>query len=125
MECSLGGGRLHTLSSSNGITWGLLCQFTLGDDVGIVGFDIGGLVGTLRSGVISFLDADWTCLPITLRGGTLSPVCVAFSKILANWRIAYNWSSPTLQMVHLYLALSALQRDFLPHELPPPLHLCV
>eukprot|EP00957_Ditylum_brightwellii_P043172 3271660-Ditylum_brightwellii.AAC.1 len=76
MGCGLGGGRLHTLSSLNGITWGLLCLFTLGDGVGIVGFDIGGLVYTLGSGEISFLVADWTGLPITLGGGTLSLVCV-------------------------------------------------
>eukprot|EP00957_Ditylum_brightwellii_P025664 1940669-Ditylum_brightwellii.AAC.1 len=94
MGCSLGGGRLHTLSSSNGMTWSLLCLFTLGDGVGIVGFDIGGLVCTLRSGVISFIVTDWTGLPITLGGCTLSPVCDAFQKILANWRIACNWSSP-------------------------------
>eukprot|EP00957_Ditylum_brightwellii_P030788 2333078-Ditylum_brightwellii.AAC.1 len=78
MGCGIGGERLHTLSSSNGMTWGLLCLITLRDGVGIVGFDLGGLVCTLRSGVISFIAADWTSLPITLRGGILSPVCVTF-----------------------------------------------
>eukprot|EP00957_Ditylum_brightwellii_P091044 6931449-Ditylum_brightwellii.AAC.1 len=78
MGCGLGGGRLVTLSSSKGMAWGLLCLFTLRDGVDIVGFDIGGLVCTLGSGVFSFIGADCTGLPITFGGGTLSLVCVAF-----------------------------------------------
>eukprot|EP00957_Ditylum_brightwellii_P007124 540521-Ditylum_brightwellii.AAC.1 len=78
MGCGLGGGRLDTLSSSNRMTWGLLCVLILGDGVDIFGFDIGGLVCTVGSGVISFIGVDCTGLLITLGGGTLSPVCVAF-----------------------------------------------
>eukprot|EP00957_Ditylum_brightwellii_P152681 11622179-Ditylum_brightwellii.AAC.1 len=78
MGCGLGGKRLDTLSSSNEMTWGLLCLFTLVDGVGIFAFDIDGLVYTLGSGGNAFIVADWTDLLITLGGGTLPPVCVAF-----------------------------------------------
>eukprot|EP00957_Ditylum_brightwellii_P171532 13059043-Ditylum_brightwellii.AAC.1 len=78
MGCGIGGGRLDSLSSSNWMTWGLLCLFSLGDGVGIFDLDMGGLVCTLRSGVNSFIGVDWTGSPITLGGGTLLPACVAF-----------------------------------------------
>eukprot|EP00957_Ditylum_brightwellii_P155482 11835126-Ditylum_brightwellii.AAC.1 len=66
MGCSFGDGRWPKLLSSNRITWGLLCLFTLRDGVVIVGFDIGGLVCTLGSGVIFLPDAAWIGVPITL-----------------------------------------------------------
>eukprot|EP00957_Ditylum_brightwellii_P121379 9256546-Ditylum_brightwellii.AAC.1 len=78
MGCSLGGGRLVTLSSPKGMTWGLLCLLTLGDGVGIFGLDIDCLVCTLGSGVNSSIVVVWVGLPITLGGGTLSSACVTF-----------------------------------------------
>eukprot|EP00957_Ditylum_brightwellii_P079862 6074402-Ditylum_brightwellii.AAC.1 len=73
------------------MAWGLLCLSTLRDGVGIVGFDIGGLVCTLRSGVFSFIVADWT----------------------ANWRIACNWSSPSAANGALVFGpVSAAERSF-------------
>eukprot|EP00957_Ditylum_brightwellii_P064586 4901451-Ditylum_brightwellii.AAC.1 len=39
MGCGLGSGSLVLLSSSTGMTWGLLCLLTLGDGVGITGVD--------------------------------------------------------------------------------------
>eukprot|EP00957_Ditylum_brightwellii_P086216 6560490-Ditylum_brightwellii.AAC.1 len=67
MGCGFGGGRWPKLSSSNRITWGLLCLFTLGDGV-----------CTLGSGVIFFLVADWIGVHITLGGSTSSLDCVSF-----------------------------------------------
>eukprot|EP00957_Ditylum_brightwellii_P153315 11668114-Ditylum_brightwellii.AAC.1 len=79
MGCSLGGGMLVTLSSSKGMTWGLLCLLALGDGVG------------------TFV---WVGLPITLGGGTLSP-------------IACNWSSPSTAKGALVLGpVSAVERSF-------------
>eukprot|EP00957_Ditylum_brightwellii_P094417 7189476-Ditylum_brightwellii.AAC.1 len=66
MGCSLGSGSLVTLSSSTGMTWGLLCLLILGDGAGIFGL----LVCTLRSGVTLPIVVGLGGLPITLQGGT-------------------------------------------------------
>eukprot|EP00957_Ditylum_brightwellii_P157934 12021462-Ditylum_brightwellii.AAC.1 len=89
MGCSLGSGSLGPLSSSIGITWGLLCLPTLGDGGVII-----CLLGcTLRSGETFSNGADWGGLLIILGGGTFTLGCVAFLKILANCQIACNCSS--------------------------------
>eukprot|EP00957_Ditylum_brightwellii_P116932 8919784-Ditylum_brightwellii.AAC.1 len=59
MGCSFSGGRCPKLSSSNGITWDPLFLCTLRDGVGVVGFNIGGLVCTLGSGVVFVPDTAW------------------------------------------------------------------
>eukprot|EP00957_Ditylum_brightwellii_P099382 7570142-Ditylum_brightwellii.AAC.1 len=78
MGCGFGGGRWPKLLSSNGITWVPLFLCTLGYGVGIVGFDIGGLVCTLGSGVVFVPDTAWSGVPTTLRGCTSSLLCVTF-----------------------------------------------
>eukprot|EP00957_Ditylum_brightwellii_P088342 6728948-Ditylum_brightwellii.AAC.1 len=62
MGCGLGSGSLGPLSSSIGMTWGLLCLPTLGDS-GVI-FCLLGC--TLGSGETFCSGADWGGLPITL-----------------------------------------------------------
>eukprot|EP00957_Ditylum_brightwellii_P060873 4621087-Ditylum_brightwellii.AAC.1 len=96
MGCGLGGGSLVPLSSSIGMTWGLLCFLTLRDGVVIL-----CLLGcTIGSGVTSSIVIDWGGLLITLGGGTFL-------------LIACNCSLPSSAKGALVLGpVSAAERSF-------------